>query len=125
MVYRGLPSFGGTILPAFLAGRLVLLRQEDVDRRPLAKARPDLYLPAMRLHNPRHDGQTQSGPLGFRRAQYGRKSPPALFFTHSLPGVLELHRNMRWFLPAAPQAHPAGLDSQIAALGHPLCSAEK
>src|ERR1039458_4067567 len=117
MVYRGLPSFGGAVLPAFLAGGLTLLRQEDSNRRPLAKARPDLYLPAMRLHNPRHDGQPQSGAFGFRRAQDGSESPPALFFTHSLPGVPELHRNMCWFLAASPQAHPAGLDSQLAALG--------
>src|ERR1035441_4269742 len=112
MVYRVLPSLGGTVLPAFLASRLALLRQEDSNRRPLAKARPDLYLPAMRLHNPRHDGQTQSGALGFRRAQDGRESAPALFFTHSLPCVPELHRDMRGFLPTAAQAHPVGLDGQ-------------
>src|ERR1039458_9638406 len=108
MVYRGLPSFGGAVLPAFLASRLALLRQEDSNRRPLAKARPDLYLPAMRLHNPRHDGQTQSGALGFRRAQDGRESAPALFFTHSLPCVPELHRNMRWFLPARSEQRRVG-----------------
>src|ERR1039457_5580791 len=105
MVSIGLPSFEGTVLRASPSSRLTLKGQENSHGRPVARARPDFYLPAMRLDNPRHDGQPQSGALGFRRAQDRSESATALLFTHALAGVPELHRDMRRSLRAAPQTH--------------------
>ena len=54
------------------------------------------YLPAMRLHDAGHDGQAQPGAFGFRRAEERGERPPPLFLAHSLPGVPEFDRYVRW-----------------------------
>lgn len=55
----------------------------------------DANAATVRFKDTADNGQTESGALGFRRAQDGCKRPPLQFLTHALAGVLELHRQMR------------------------------